>query len=223
MSQGEPDTASNPRENCSLAPNEGQENHESQESPDPSFHPEDIDEEAELPIPPLQKTISRDNEVHWPPVEAVEAATTPIRKGVLKNSGKLPPVVPGYKSPRKEVRQSPHRRIKKLHRSKTVENADLNGHEHVVTPVSWWGKSINVTLIVCASAPKSNFVTTVDVMQHDPEKVWNYLIDWILSWWTRKSTLFDALVDCSAMQGYAFSHVIRLQLNTILYRISIDV
>ena len=171
MSQGEPDTASNPRENCSLAPNEGQENHESQESPDPSFHPEDIDEEAELPIPPLQKTISRDNEVHWPPVEAVEAATTPIRKGVLKNSGKLPPVVPGYKSPRKEVRQSPHRRIKKLHRSKTAENADLNGHEHVVTPVSWWGKSINVTLIVCASAPKSNFVTTVDVMQHDPEKV----------------------------------------------------
>ena len=172
--QGEPDTSCNPRENCSLAPNEGQEDHESQESPDhpdPSFQPEDIEEEeeAELPIPPLlQKTISPINEVQWQP--PVEAETTPIRKGVLKNSGILPPVVP-YKSPRKEVRQSPHRRIKKLHRSKTAENADLNGHEHVVTPVSWWGKSINVTLIVCAATrPKSNFVTTVYVMQYDPEK-----------------------------------------------------
>ena len=127
------------------------------------------EEEAELPIPPLlQTTISPIHEVLCQP--PVEAETTPIRKGVLKNSGILPPVVP-YKSPRKEVRQSPHRRIKKLHRSKTAENADLNGHEHVVTPVSWWGKSINVTLIVCAAPrPKSNFVTTVYVMQYDPEK-----------------------------------------------------
>ena len=102
---------SNPREKPSLAKsNQGQESYDQE---DPSL---DFQED----LPPLQKTISS-------PAHEATVAPAPIR-GVLKNSGMLPPVVP--RSPQVKECQSPHRRIKKLHRSKTVENADLNGHEH---------------------------------------------------------------------------------------------
>ena len=83
---------------------------------------EEVEPLVRLSTPPLQKTIS-ENEV----VRGRSPALPEPLRGVLKNSGMLPPVVPPFKSPR----HSSPRKTKKLHRSKTVENSDLNGHEQV--------------------------------------------------------------------------------------------
>ena len=106
------------------------------------------------PLQSLEKTISENEDVfrgrcisESPPIglaseqprlsQPPSQPQQPIR-GVLKNSGMLPPVVPPFKSPGKlkDSGSSP-RRTKKFHRSKTIEHSDLNGHAQVcIIPVT---------------------------------------------------------------------------------------
>ena len=102
---------------------------------------EEMEPLERLATPPQQKTINENEDIVFrgrisqsPPIGLAEPQppllAQPIR-GVLKNSGTLPPVVPPFKSPC--LKDSSPRRHKKFHRSKTVEHTELNGHAQVCT------------------------------------------------------------------------------------------